>query len=267
METTPITIAARRLPGYKYLIHSALMIISHSSFFCLGFLSPALNLLAMEDKRGTKCPCSPSTEGSPSPSDVETPPSAPSGFPPPPGSPSKISLCRPRSPVFEQGGPSGNIVVIDLSSSSDEEDFFADTSRDVEFARRLFGDLNCDLLRPPGDGKVIVLSNSDEEEEAHEETTTDADATSSTIVKSSTLVASTANADEDRGKMQDNNSDDLAPGQDTGKRVAAETKSARLRLPHQERCLRQACFKESYIQRCYSTSSFVQRSWDGDTES
>jgi hypothetical protein len=208
METTPITIAARRLPGYKYLIHSALMIISHSSFFCLGFLSPALNLLAMEDKRGTKCPCSPSTEGSPSPSDVETPPSAPSGFPPPPGSPSKISLCRPRSPVFEQGGPSKNIPVIDLSSSSNEEDFFTDISQDAELASQLFGN----LLRLPDKGKVIVLSDFDEEEEVREDTTTDANFTPSTTVKSLTPATSAVDVDEDLGKMQDDNSDDLAPG-------------------------------------------------------
>jgi hypothetical protein len=26
------------------------------------------------------------------------------------------------------------------------------------------------------------------------------------------------------------------------------------------------CFKESYIQRCHHSSSFVQRTWDGDAE-
>jgi hypothetical protein len=44
----------------------------------------------------------------------------------------------------------------------------------------------------------------------------------------------------------------------------AETKPAHLRLPRQERHPWQACFKESYIQHCYPSSSFVQRSWDGD---
>jgi hypothetical protein len=43
-----------------------------------------------------------------------------------------------------------------------------------------------------------------------------------------------------------------------------ETKSAHLRLSCKERRLRQACFKESYIQRRYHSASFVQRSWDGD---
>jgi hypothetical protein len=46
----------------------------------------------------------------------------------------------------------------------------------------------------------------------------------------------------------------------------AEMKSAHLRLSLQEWHLRQACFKESYIQRCYPSSSSVQRSWDGDAE-
>jgi hypothetical protein len=54
--------------------------------------------------------------------------------------------------------------VVDLSSSSDEEDFIVDTSWDAEFARRLFGDLNRDVLGPPDNGKVIILSDSDEEE-------------------------------------------------------------------------------------------------------
>jgi hypothetical protein len=39
--------------------------------------------------------------------------------------------------------------VIDLSSSSDEEDFFADTSCDEDFTRWLFGDLNLDILGHP----------------------------------------------------------------------------------------------------------------------
>jgi hypothetical protein len=53
--------------------------------------------------------------------------------------------------------------MIDLSISSDEENFIADTSRDAEFARKLFGDLNRDILGPSGDGKVIILDDSNEE--------------------------------------------------------------------------------------------------------
>jgi hypothetical protein len=59
--------------------------------------------------------------------------------------------------------------VVDLSSL-DEENLIPNTSRDAEFARRLFGDLNNRLLQPLDDGKIIILSDSnEEEEEVHEE--------------------------------------------------------------------------------------------------
>jgi hypothetical protein len=120
--------------------------------------------------------------------------------------------------VFEQGDPSKNIPMIGLSSYLDEEVFFVDIAWDVEFVKRLFGDLNRDLLRPLGDGKVIIISDSDEEEEVHEETAVDAEATpSATAGKSSTAASSATDADEDPWKMQDDNSDDLARSQDAGK--------------------------------------------------
>jgi hypothetical protein len=46
-----------------------------------------------------------------------------------------------------------------------------------------------------------------------------------------------------------------------------EMKPAHLRLPRQKQRLWQACFKESYIQHCYHSPSFVQRNWDGGAES
>jgi hypothetical protein len=116
----------------------------------------------MEDKRGIKCECSPSAEGSPSPDNAETPPSASSGSPSPPGSPSVVSSHRPCSPVFEQGNASGKTSMIDPSS------FIVDTSRDEELARKLFGDLNRDILGPPSDGKIIVLDDSDNDDDAQE---------------------------------------------------------------------------------------------------
>jgi hypothetical protein len=216
-EMTPITVAELHVPGYKYLLCRALMTISHSFFFRLGFLSTTLHSLAMEDKRGAKHRCSPSAQVIPSSSETKTPPPVPSGSPPPPRSPMEISSCYPCSLVFEQGGPSGNIRVIELSSSSGEVGFFVDISRDAEFTKRLFGNLNRDLLRSPGDSKVIVLNDSDEEEEVHEESAANVEAVSSTIVKSSTPAPSAADANEDPRKMQDDNSDDLVPGQDTGK--------------------------------------------------
>jgi hypothetical protein len=43
-----------------------------------------------------------------------------------------------------------------------------------------------------------------------------------------------------------------------------EMKPVHLRLLCQEWRMWQACFKESYIQHCYPSPSFVQRNWDGD---
>jgi hypothetical protein len=64
-------------------------------------------------------------------------------------------------------GSSRKAPVVDLSSSSDDGDLITDVSRDEEFTRRLFGDLNRDVLGSPGDVKIIILSDSDEEEEVH----------------------------------------------------------------------------------------------------
>jgi hypothetical protein len=86
---------------YKYAFRLARMAISHSSFSRLGFPFLALGLLAMEDKRGTKRPRSPSTEGSLLPNDAKTPLLVSSRSPPPPGSPSEISSRHPRSLVCE----------------------------------------------------------------------------------------------------------------------------------------------------------------------
>jgi hypothetical protein len=125
----------------------------------------------MEDKRGIKRERSPSTEGSPLPDDAETPPPAPSRSPPPPGSPSIVSSRCPCSLVFEQGNASGKIPKLDRSS------FIVDASHDEELARKLFGNLNRDILRPPSDGKIIVLDDSDDDGEAQEEKTTDIEST------------------------------------------------------------------------------------------
>jgi hypothetical protein len=169
----------------------------------------------MEDKRGTKCSPSPSKEGSSLLSDGSMPPSTLSGSPPPPGSPSEISSHCPCSPVFEQGGPSEKVSMVDLSSSSDEEGLIPDTSRDEEFTRKLFGNLNRDVLEPSDDGNIIILSDFDEEEEVREEDVTDAEATPSSAAR---IPASTASAatDEDLKGMQDDNSDDLALDQEMG---------------------------------------------------
>jgi hypothetical protein len=70
--------------------------------------------------------------------EAKTPPPAPYGTPSPLGSPTKVSSCRPRSPVLEQGGPSRKAPVIDMSSSLDEEDFIVDTSHDFEFIQWVY---------------------------------------------------------------------------------------------------------------------------------
>jgi hypothetical protein len=139
-----------------------------------------------------------------------------------------VSSRRPRSSVLEQGGPSATALVIDLSSSSDEENFIADTSRDFEFAQRLYGELNHDLLGPPGNGKVIILNDSDEEkEEAREEEFVDAEdaaafaainpvSTASTddigilVEKSLTPAASPTDAAEHPEAAPDDSSDGIA---------------------------------------------------------
>jgi hypothetical protein len=80
------------------------------------------------------------------------------------------------------GGGFEKAPVIDLSSSSDEEGLIAATSRDFEFNQRLFGELNCIVLGPPSDSKIIVLSDSDKEEAREEKTTGTEDATASAAV-------------------------------------------------------------------------------------
>jgi tricorn protease-like protein len=84
--------------------------------------------------------------------------------------------------------------VVDLSSSSDEGDLIADDSRDEEFIRRLFGDLNRDVIGPSSDDNIIILSDSDKEEEdmREEKTIGTEDAATSAAVN----PASTASIDD-----------------------------------------------------------------------
>jgi hypothetical protein len=129
------------------------------------------------------------------------------------GSLSEISSRRPCLPMFEQGGSSGKVMMIDLSLSSDEENFIADISREVEFANKLFGDLNRDILGPPSDGKVIILDNPDEEKEAQEEKMAD---TEPTATSAAVNLASTASVDANDAPVgtRNNNSDDQRPDQE-----------------------------------------------------
>jgi hypothetical protein len=151
----------------------------------------------MEDKRGIKRERSPSVERSPLPDDAETPPPTPSGSPPPPGSPSEVSLRRPCLSVFEQGNASGKTPMIDPSS------FIVDTSRDEELARKLFGDLNRDILGPLGDDEIIVFDDSDDDDEAQEEKIAG--------IKS---TATPASADDAPAGAKIGNSNDQGPDQE-----------------------------------------------------
>jgi hypothetical protein len=192
------------LHGHKYLILLALITILHSFTFLLRVFLSLLLLAMMEDKRDTKRSCSPSKEGSSSLSGVSTPLSVLSRSLPQPGSPLEGSSSRPNSTVLEQGGSSEKFPVVDLSSSSDGENLIPDTSRDEEFAKRLFSDLNRGLLGSLGDGKVMILSDSNEEEEVHEEDTTDAKAVPSSTVKSWAPTTTVDNADDaDKGHSPD----------------------------------------------------------------
>jgi hypothetical protein len=91
------------------------------------------------------------------------------------------------------------------------------TSCDEEFARKLFGDLNCDILRPHGDGKIIIIDDSNDDDEAQEEGTTD--------IEPTTVLASAADAptgarvanSDDQGSYQE------VDGGDNNRRSAGET--------------------------------------------
>jgi hypothetical protein len=96
--------------------------------------------------------------------------------------------------------------VVDLSSK--DEDILPDTVWDVEFTKKLFHNLNRDLLGPLGDGKVIILSNSDEEEEMHDEIGTNTDVASSSTVRSPAPTASATNVVK---AMPDDSNDSRSP--------------------------------------------------------
>jgi hypothetical protein len=81
--------------------------------------------------------------------------------------------------------------------------FIVDTSHDEEIARKLFDDLNRNILGPSGDGKIIILDDSNDDGEAQEETTAE--------IESTVAPAST---DDAPAEARINNSDDQGPGQE-----------------------------------------------------
>jgi hypothetical protein len=164
----------------------------------------------MEDKRGINHERFPSAEGSPLPDDAKTLPLAPSRSPPPPGSPSEVLSHRRCSPVFEQGSASGTTPVSGPSL------LVVDTSRNEEFARKLFGDLNRDILGPPGDGKMIIIDDSDDDDEAQEEGTAGIESTVVPASATDALAGATVVNNDDQG------SDQEADGGDHSGRSAGE---------------------------------------------
>jgi hypothetical protein len=99
---------------------------------------------------------------------------------------------------------------VDLTSSSGEEDSFAETSRDEELARKLFSDLNRDILGPLDDGKIIVLSDSNDKDEAHEDAAVNAEP----APPSATNSADTPTSAPDADKIPDGVQDDYTDGGD-----------------------------------------------------
>jgi hypothetical protein len=94
---------------------------------------------------------------------------------------------------------------VDLALSSGEEDSVADTSRDEEFARKLFGELNCDILGPPSDDKIIVISDSDNDDETHKDATINAEAAPPSAANSADSPTSASDADETTDGLSDDN--------------------------------------------------------------
>jgi hypothetical protein len=72
----------------------------------------------------------------------------------------------------------------------------------VEFTKKIFGDLNRD-----------ILSNSNEEEEVHEEDAVDAEAAPSSVARAPALIASATDANEAPTGVQDDNCGDRTPDQ------------------------------------------------------
>jgi hypothetical protein len=99
--------------------------------------------------------------------------------------------------VFEQDDASRKIPMLEPSS------FIVDTSHNEKIIRKLFGDLNHDILGPPGDGKIIILDDFDDDGEAQEETTVE--------IKSTVAPAS---ADDAPVEARIDNSDDQGTDQE-----------------------------------------------------
>jgi hypothetical protein len=105
--------------------------------------------------------------------------------------------------MYEHGEPSEGFLVVYLSSG--EENATSNTSWDEEITHRLFGDLNSGLLGLPGDGHIIVLSDSEEEEEVCEDD--DADTKVGPSCTRNSLVPTASAVVDAPDEVQDDSSD------------------------------------------------------------
>jgi hypothetical protein len=80
-----------------------------------------------------------------------------------------------------------------------------DTSRDEEFTRKFFCDLNRDILEPSGDGKIIIINDFDDDEEAQEEGTTGVDPTTVPASATDAPAGTSVTNSDDQGSEQEVN--------------------------------------------------------------
>jgi hypothetical protein len=86
---------------------------------------------------------------------------------------------------------------------NDPSSLVVDTSCDEEFARKLFGDLNRDILGPPGDGKIIMIDDSDNDDEAQEKGTAGAKPMAVPSSTANAPVATRVDKSDDQGSVQE----------------------------------------------------------------
>jgi hypothetical protein len=120
---------------------------------------------------------------------------------------------HPCSPMFEQCNASGKTPMIDISSTSDEENFIIGTSRNAKLTKKLFGNLNRVILGPPDDDKIIILNDSDEENRAPEEKTAGIESTTAFASADPTSSAPTS-VDNAPARAKIDNSEDQGPNQE-----------------------------------------------------
>jgi hypothetical protein len=83
-----------------------------------------------------------------------------------------------------------------------------DTSHDEEFTGKLFGDLNRDILGPPGDGKIIIIDDSDSDDEAQVEGTTGIEPTIVPASATNAPAGARVDSSDDQGSDQEANGGD-----------------------------------------------------------